>query len=100
MSNKANSFMDHVWDGFYSGQLRLSRFPILVNAIDKSEYDFIFTGSPAKKMKFTLVSQDPDAKMTVRIPYPSAQSRGVLLDGKIVDMNQWDEGIRGYGPIK
>lgn len=56
MSNKANSFMDHVWDGFYSGQLRLSRFPIIVNAIDKSEYDFIFTGTPAKKMKFKLVS--------------------------------------------
>ena len=24
---KLNSFMDHVWDGFYTGQLRLSRFP-------------------------------------------------------------------------
>mgnify|MGYP005727420141 CR=1 FL=1 len=56
MNNKVNSFMDHVWDGFYSGQLRLSRFPIIVNAIDKSVYDFIFTGTPAKKMKFKLVS--------------------------------------------
>lgn len=27
-SNTVNSFMDHVWDGFYTGQLRLSRFPI------------------------------------------------------------------------
>jgi len=87
MNNKVNSFMDHVWDGFYSGQLRLSRFPIIVNAPDKSVYDFIFTGSPAKKMKFKLVSQDPDAKMTIRIPYPSAQSRGVVKDGKLVDMN-------------
>jgi len=29
-SNKLNSFMDHVWDGFYTGQVRLSRFPGLV----------------------------------------------------------------------
>lgn len=26
-SNKLNSMMDHVWDGFYTGQTRLSRFP-------------------------------------------------------------------------
>ena len=26
--NTINSFMDHVWDGFYTGQVRLSRFPI------------------------------------------------------------------------
>ena len=59
--------MDKIWDGFYSGQLRLSRFPIIVNAPDKSVYDFKFTGSPAKKMKFKLISQDPDAGMTIRI---------------------------------
>jgi hypothetical protein len=26
MENKVNSVMDHVWDGFYTGQVRLSRF--------------------------------------------------------------------------
>ena len=26
---KLNSFMDHVWDGFYTGQKRLLRFPVL-----------------------------------------------------------------------
>lgn len=38
--------------------------------------------------------------MTIRIPYPSAQSRAIVLNGQIVDMNQWDESIRGYGAIK
>ena len=28
--NTLNSMMDHVWDGFYTGQLRLSRFPAMV----------------------------------------------------------------------
>ena len=27
---KVNSFMDHVWDGFYTGQVRLSRFPVQI----------------------------------------------------------------------
>lgn len=30
--NKVNSMMDHVWDGFYSGQLRMSRFPTQIEA--------------------------------------------------------------------
>lgn len=28
--NTVNSYMDHVWDGFYTGQLRLSRFPMQI----------------------------------------------------------------------
>lgn len=38
--------------------------------------------------------------MMVRIAYPSAESRQIHLDGKRVDMNQWDENIRMYGEIK
>lgn len=29
-SNLLNSFMDHIWDGFYTGQKRMSRFPSIV----------------------------------------------------------------------
>ena len=28
--NKVNSFMDHQWDGFYTSQKRLSRFPVQI----------------------------------------------------------------------
>lgn len=87
MNNKINSFMDHVWDGFYTGQTRLSRFPILVYAPKGAVYDIIYTGSPAKKMKYSLRSQDKQLGLTVRIAYPSAESRQILKDGKRVDMN-------------
>lgn len=30
--NLLNSFMDHEWDGFYTGQHRLSRFPGVVKS--------------------------------------------------------------------
>lgn len=30
VTNVLNTFMDHIWDGFYTGQVRLSRFPTIV----------------------------------------------------------------------
>jgi len=99
MNSKVNSFMDHVWDGFYSGQIRRSMFPILVHAPDASIYDLEFTGSPAKKMRFKLISQDEGSKMTIRIKYPSADSRAIVKDGSIIDMNACNETSRGYGAV-
>ena len=93
MNNKVNSFMDHVWDGFYQGQIRLSRFPIIVYAPRGAVYDVVYTGSPAKKMKYTLMSQEKTLEMIVRIAYPGAESRQILKDGQRVDMNAWNENI-------
>ena len=61
MANKLNSMMDHMWDGFYTGQIHLSRFPGIVDAIPKSVYNLTFTGSPAQKMRFKLMSQSKTA---------------------------------------
>lgn len=49
MKNQVNSFMDHIWDGFYTGQKRESRFPILVYVPDTAVYDLVYTGAPAEK---------------------------------------------------
>ena len=87
MNNKINSYMDHVWDGFYTGQTRLSRFPIIVYAPRGATYDIVYTGTPPKKQKYTLFSQDKQLEMIVRIAYPGAESRQILKDGKRVDMN-------------
>jgi hypothetical protein len=62
-------------------------------------YDLVYTGTPPKKQLYTLVSQDETVEMIVRIAYPGAESRQILKDGKRVEMNQWDESIRNYGPI-
>jgi len=99
-NNKLNSMMDHTWDGFYAGQIRLSRFPGILNAAPKSAHILKFTGSPAKKMRFKLNSQSKVAGVILKIPYPSAQSRNIVKDGKIVEFNQWDEKLHMYGEIK
>lgn len=100
MENKLNAMMDHVWDGFYTGQKRLQRFPSIIQAERGSVYDLNFTGTPAQKMKFVLRSQDPRAGTTIRIAYPSAMSRAITVDGREIEYNQWDENINNYGEIK
>jgi len=57
IDNKVNSFMDHVWDGFYTGQIRMSRFPIIMYLPQGAVYDIVYTGSPPKKQFYSLVSQ-------------------------------------------
>ena len=56
MENKLNSVMDHVWDGFYTGQVRLSRFHSIFQGGNGAIYDLNFTATPAKNMKFTIRS--------------------------------------------
>jgi len=98
MANKLNSMMDHVWDGFYTGQKRLSRFPGLIDG-NQGVYNLTFTGSPAKKLRFTYLAQNKTGGMTLRIAYPSAVSRSLIKDKKTVEYNQWDETLHMYGPI-
>lgn len=99
--NKLNMYMDHVWDGFYSGQIRRSRFPGMVWGKQPGEegqiYEIVFTGTPAKKMKFEFVAETPKAGMTIKIAYPSALSRSVLKDGEIIEYNEWDKTIAPSG---
>ena len=37
--------------------------------------------------------------MTLRIAYPSAESRKMVKDGKVIEYNQWNETLHMYGPI-
>jgi hypothetical protein len=100
MDNKVNAMMDHVWDGFYAGQVRESRFFAIVWPPKGSVYNMTFAGgSPAKKMRFEMRSDSNNVGMTVRIAYPSAEARKIIKDGQDVEMNEWNEKERNYGPV-
>jgi hypothetical protein len=51
-------------------------------------------------MRFWLRADDSSAGMVVRIAYPSAEARKVVKNGVTIDMNQWDEKERQYGPVR
>jgi len=99
MKNVINTHMDHVWDGFYAGQIRQSRYPAIVDAELGSVYDVVYTGTPPKKQLFELITQNPNLGMTIRIPYPEAAAYQVSRDGKVISMNDWDDELQSYGPI-
>lgn len=92
--------MDHVWDGFYTGQLRQTRFPAIIDAEAGSVYDIVYTGTPPIKQFFKLESLRNAVGLTVRIAYPSAMSRAIVKDGEIVEMNTWSDMYKNYGPVR
>jgi hypothetical protein len=54
INNTLNSFMDGGWDGFYTSQKRLSRFPGLIDASETAVYVVNMIGTPPNKMNFRI----------------------------------------------
>jgi len=87
-TNTLNTFMDHVWDGFYTGQVRLSRFPAIVEANHK--YEVSFTGTPPETMRFKLDAQT--FPIIVRIDYPKAGTYVIKNEaGATIAANDWND---------
>lgn len=80
--NVINSNMDHTWDGFYTGQLRLSRFPAQI-LTDKA-YTMTYTGTPFQNGRYTLRSDAATKGILIKIPYPNAGCYSVKVDGNII----------------
>lgn len=81
--------MDHVWDGFYTGQKHKSMFPSLIAA--NANYTLEYTGTQPSKMLYAL---DADfGQIKVRIPYWNAGSYSVSVKGKVIPYTEWDTNI-------
>jgi len=87
-NNVLNAFMDHDWDGFYTSQRRLSRFPAQVKT--GKAYTVTYTGTPPQNMRYVLRADSGAPGITVKIPYPNAGSYNVAVNGTIIPMNGWD----------
>jgi hypothetical protein len=52
-----NTMMDHVWDGFYTGQLRQSRWPSIVTLNSPlAGYTISYSGTPPNNQRFKLIT--------------------------------------------
>jgi hypothetical protein len=56
----------------------MSRFPSVFHAPRGAIYDLTFTGSPAKKMKFTMYGMSKSMGATTRIAHPGAMSISIV----------------------
>jgi len=94
-NNTLNSMMDHVWDGFYTGQLRLSRFPGQLET--GKDYTIEMTSTPPRKMRYTLQADLGGVKL--KIPYPVAGSLTVKANGVLKDYTPWNKEIGRHSPL-
>lgn len=78
----------------------MSRFPILASGKKGSSYDLKFTGTPARKMKFSFRGVSKQGGMIIRILYVSADSRAVLKNKEEIPYNAWDDATRAFGEVK
>lgn len=88
--------MDHVWDGFYTGQLRLSRFPAQLET--GKDYTVEMAGTPPKKMRYSLQADLGGVKL--KIPYPVAGSYTVKANGQLRDYTTWDKDLGRHSPLQ
>ena len=95
-NNTLNSMMDHVWDGFYTGQLRLSRFPAQLET--GKEYTVEMAGTPPQKMRYTLQADIGGVKL--KIPYPVAGSYTVKANGKLREYTPWNKDLGRHSPLQ
>lgn len=91
-NNTLNAMMDHIWDTFYTGQKRMARFPAAL--LTGQDYDLEFSGTPPKKIRFSLDARTGGTK--IRIPYPVAGSYDVAKlnankEYVRVAYNDWDD---------
>ena len=95
-NNTLNSMMDHVWDGFYTGQLRLSRFPGQLET--GKDYTILMAGSPPKNMRFTLRASTGGTKLKIMYP-DSVGSYTVKADGELKEYTPWNDELGRHGPL-
>lgn len=62
--------MDHVWDGFYTGHLRLQKFTSIVDLA--YDYNLYYSGTPPNNQEFRLDGAETGQGAIFKILYPNA----------------------------
>lgn len=101
-SNKLNHQMDHVWDGFYTGQLHKQQYTAQIQT--KGNYTVEYTSTPFKLMRYEMRAETGIIK--VKVHYWNAGSYEVYANGIMKDPMPFDKtlgrqaelsGYRGCG---
>jgi hypothetical protein len=91
--NVINTFMDHMWDGFYTSMKRLSRWVSIIQAGNGMMYELNYKSTPPLRQRFNLKSDE--LPVIIRIKYPKAGVYIVKdLNGREITANPWDNNIK------
>jgi len=89
--------MDHMWDGFYTGQKRLSRFHAQI--LTGKAYTIQYTGTPFNNGRYMLKADAAAKGLLVKIPYPNAGSYSVKVNGNIIAPQPWNSATNAPAEI-
>ena len=86
-----NQFMDHIWDGFYTGQLRLNRFATLIEG--GYAYELLYTGTVPGNQRFIWEGDNGGA--LIKIHYLKTGAFKVVNgNGNEIAPNEFDDSTR------
>lgn len=88
-NNKVNIMMDHMWDGFYTGQKHKSQMNTLLQV--GRNYTIEYTSTPFLNMRYKLMGGSGFSK--IRIYYWNAGSYHVYVNNKLIDYTEWDKNL-------
>lgn len=94
-SNKLNSQMDHVWDGFYTGQLHKSQFNSMIETT--GNYEIEYSSTPFDLMRYEL--RATRGLIKIKVKYWAAGSFEVYADGQKVEPTDFDKEIGAQGEL-
>jgi len=84
-----NSFMDHCWDGHYTCQKRLSRFPSLVETNKK--YEIYFTGTQPMKTRYTIEGGEAGVDwLYLMVDFSQSRLFNVYANDVLIKANEYD----------
>jgi hypothetical protein len=86
-TNKLNHQMDHMWDGFYTGQKHKSQFQAMIQTT--GNYTIEYTSTPFKEMRYEM--RAPSGMIKVKVHYWNAGSYEVYANGELVENAPWDK---------
>mmetsp|Transcript_42490 Transcript_42490/g.49578 ORF Transcript_42490/g.49578 Transcript_42490/m.49578 type:complete len:128 (+) Transcript_42490:1166-1549(+) len=94
-----NSFMDHLRDGHYTSQKRLSRFPSLIETNKK--YEVYFTGTQPMKTRYTIEGGELGVDwLHLIIDFSQSRLFNIYANDVLVKANDFDSTGKEMIPIQ
>ena len=94
-----NNFMDHCWDGHYTCQFRLSRFPSLIQT--NRYYEIKFTGTQPANTRYTIAGGQTGVDwLHLKIDFSQSRLFNLYANGVLVKANDFDPKTNQLTPIQ
>jgi hypothetical protein len=94
-----NSFMDHCWDGAYTCQKRLSRFPSMV--VTNKTYEIYYTGTPPAITRYVIQGATTAFDyLHLIIDFSQSRLYNVYANDVLISANDYDPVTLALVPIQ